>query len=186
VWLIDRGATFRQFRDADGDGAYEFAAPSDEKRQLLKTAGGWTLTALDGVVHAFDAGGRWLSTTAPMGVAKVATYSADGLAEVSMPDGRKELFRYEAGGKLSRGPAPPGLHDADDPGGDGRRAARRQRLAVRLPRPGDAPLARRRDAGRPGPRAGPAGDPDRKTLFVLTAYDLSGKALAAYRRRRRR
>jgi hypothetical protein len=29
-------------------------------------------------------------------------------------------------------------------------------------------------------------DPDRETLFVLTAYDLKGKALAAYRRRRRR
>jgi hypothetical protein len=29
-------------------------------------------------------------------------------------------------------------------------------------------------------------DADRKALFVLTAYDLRGKALAAYRRRRRR
>ncbi|MGH9381522.1 MAG: DUF4258 domain-containing protein [Thermoanaerobaculia bacterium] len=31
-----------------------------------------------------------------------------------------------------------------------------------------------------------APDPDRKTPFVITAYDLRGKALKAYRRRRRR
>ena len=29
-------------------------------------------------------------------------------------------------------------------------------------------------------------DPDRRGVFVITAYDLRGKALAAYRRRRRR
>jgi hypothetical protein len=29
-------------------------------------------------------------------------------------------------------------------------------------------------------------DPDRHGVFVVTAYDLKGKALAAYRRRRRR
>jgi len=62
VWLLTSSATFREFTDAGGDGDYETAVPSDEYRQLTKTAGGWELRDLDGAVQFFDVGGRWTQT----------------------------------------------------------------------------------------------------------------------------
>jgi hypothetical protein len=48
--------------DAGGDGDYETAVPSDEYRQLTKTAGGWELRDLDGMDKSFDTSGRWTQT----------------------------------------------------------------------------------------------------------------------------
>ena len=76
VRLLTEHATFREFTDADEDGIYETVSPKSEKRDLTWTGGGWELAELTGEVHAFDASGRWVSTTPPEGAAfaKVATY----------------------------------------------------------------------------------------------------------------
>jgi YD repeat-containing protein len=99
VWLITRFASFREFTDANADGVYEKAAPSDEKRRLTRTATGWELRELDGTVHVFDASGLWQSTTDRHANAKAATYTAGVLTRVDFPDGRHEDFTY-LGGKL--------------------------------------------------------------------------------------
>ncbi len=99
VWLITRHSTFRSFTDAAGDGTYELATPSDEKRRLTRTADGWDLRELDGTVHVFDTAGFWKSTADRHGNAKVATYTGGVLSRVDFPDGRREDFTY-LGGKL--------------------------------------------------------------------------------------
>jgi hypothetical protein len=76
VWLLTRSATFREFTDAGGDGDYETAVPSDEYRQLTKTAGGWELRDLDGMVKFFDAAGRWAQSV--QGAASQGEYQSPG------------------------------------------------------------------------------------------------------------
>ncbi len=101
VWLITRFATFREFRDLNGDNGYEKILPSDEHRTLTRIPGtGWRLTELDGTVHEFDTSGRWTRTTDRNGNAKAGFYGAAGLDHVDFPDGRREEFAY-AGGFLS-------------------------------------------------------------------------------------
>lgn len=103
VWLLTREGGYEEFTDTvpGGDGLYELAAPSDEYRQLFKTAGGWELRWLDGTVQAFGPTGVWLSTTDRFGNATVATYNSLGqLQTVSFPDGRADTFTYIEGGKL--------------------------------------------------------------------------------------
>jgi RHS repeat-associated protein len=100
VWLLTGSATFREFTDAGGDGDYETAVPSDEYRKLSKTAGGWELRDLDGMVKHFNASGRWTQTVDRNGNAIVATYVAGQLTVVTFPDGRSETFAYDMGGKL--------------------------------------------------------------------------------------
>lgn len=97
VWLLTRWATFREFTDAAGDGAYELVSPRDEYRTLSKTVAGWELTDLDGTVVRFDSSGLWLSSTDRFGNAKTATYGSGLLAAVDFPDGRRETFGYNAG-----------------------------------------------------------------------------------------
>ncbi|HYH45916.1 MAG TPA: hypothetical protein VEG34_09525, partial [Thermoanaerobaculia bacterium] len=94
VWLLTRSATFRRFTDADANGVYEAAAPSDEERSLRQVAGGWELRGLDGTIAAFDTAGNWTSTTDRAGNAKIATYTGGRLTEVTFPDGRRERFLY--------------------------------------------------------------------------------------------
>ncbi len=101
VWLLTRFGSFREFRDEDADGLYEYVSPSDEKRPLRKVGGGWELEELDGTINAFDSSGRWQSTLDPDGVGKTATYGAGGLSEVTMPGGRRERFTYHPDGKLA-------------------------------------------------------------------------------------
>jgi YD repeat-containing protein len=100
VWLLTSSATFREFTDAGGDGDYETAVPSDEYRKLSKTAGGWELRDLDGMVKHFNASGRWTQTVDRNGNAIVATYDGGQLVGVAFPDGRSETFAYDMGGKL--------------------------------------------------------------------------------------
>lgn len=100
-WLVTADALFVEFRDRNGDGSYESAAPSSEKRTLVHEAGGWTLTELDGVEHVFDLAGHWLSTVDPNGVGKRASYVDGKLARVTMLDGRSEVFGYHPTGKLA-------------------------------------------------------------------------------------
>lgn len=101
VWLITRFATFREFRDLNGDNLYEKILPSDERRTLVRLPGtGWQLQELDGAVQEFDTSGRWLRNTDRNGNTKSAFYGASGLDHVNFPDGRKEEFVY-AGGLLS-------------------------------------------------------------------------------------
>ncbi len=100
VWLITPGATFIEFQGLVG-GNYQDVIPSDDYRQLSRTAGGWTLRELDGTVHAFDSAGLWLSTTDRNGNAKTATYDDGVLTTVNFPDSRSEIFAYHANGKLA-------------------------------------------------------------------------------------
>ncbi len=101
VWLITGTATFREWSGLSG-GVYGTVSPSDEKRTLRRTASGWELTELDGMVHVFDATGRWTRTADRNGNAKVAIYNGGGqLASVSFPDGRSETFAYHGSGKLA-------------------------------------------------------------------------------------
>ncbi len=101
VWLITRFGSFREFRDMDRNGGYEYVSPSDEKRQLRRTGMGWELTALDGTVQGYDHSGRWQSTLDRHGSVKTATYGSGGLVRVDLPDGRHERFTYHASGKLA-------------------------------------------------------------------------------------
>ena len=101
VWLIEADATFREWSGLSG-GVYGTVSPSDEKRTLRRTATGWELLELDGMVHSFDASGRWSRTADRNGNAKVGTYNGSGqLGSVSFPDGRSETFGYHASGKLA-------------------------------------------------------------------------------------
>lgn len=99
VWLITRWATFREFSDLVG-GVYTSVAPSDEFRTLERTGTGWTLTDLDGSVTEFDGSGLWLSVTDRNGNAKTGTYTGGQLTSVDFPDGRREDFGYDGGGRL--------------------------------------------------------------------------------------
>lgn len=100
VWLITESATFREFSGLTG-GVYQAVSPSDEFRTLRRTGGGWQLEELDGTVHAFDGGGRWLATTDRNGNAKIGTYVGGSLSSVAFPDGRREDFGYHPSGKLA-------------------------------------------------------------------------------------
>jgi YD repeat-containing protein len=101
VWLITRHATFREFSGLSG-GVYTTVSPSDEYRTLERTGTGWALTELDGMVTEFDGAGLWLSTTDRNGNAKIGTYNLDGqLTSVDFPDGRREDFGYDGGGRLT-------------------------------------------------------------------------------------
>ncbi len=101
VWLISRFATFREFRDLNGDNVYEKILPSDEHRTLTRLPGtGWRLGELDGTVHEFDSTGRWTRTTDRNGNAKTGFYGTGGLDHIDFPDGRREEFAY-TGGLLS-------------------------------------------------------------------------------------
>lgn len=100
VWLITKTATFHRFSGLAG-GVYTTVSPSDEERQLHRTGTGWELIELDGTVHEFDPDGLWLRTEDRNGNAKIATYSAGRLAEVTFPDGRSETFAYHPDGKLA-------------------------------------------------------------------------------------
>ncbi|MCH9648165.1 MAG: hypothetical protein K0U98_08000 [Deltaproteobacteria bacterium] len=100
VWLLTQGGSFRRFTNLVG-GVYQTASPTDEYRTLTRTASGWELTELDGRVHAFDALGRWASTTDRFDNEKVAIYNgANQLETVTFPDHRIETFDYRADGKL--------------------------------------------------------------------------------------
>ncbi len=70
VWLIAPDATFREFTNLSG-GIYQTASPSDEYRKLYRTASGWELHQLDGMVHFFDGSGLWTQTVDRNGNAKV-------------------------------------------------------------------------------------------------------------------
>ena len=100
VWLITKGATFREFSGLAA-GVYQTVSPSDEYRKLHRTASGWELHELDGTVHHFDAAGLWAQSVDRNGNAKVAAYSGGRLASVTFPDGRSETFTYHASGKLA-------------------------------------------------------------------------------------
>ncbi|HEV8580240.1 MAG TPA: RHS repeat-associated core domain-containing protein [Thermoanaerobaculia bacterium] len=97
VWLLTRYGTFREFSVLAG-GVYTIVRPSDEYRQLTRTATGWELRELDGGVHVFDSTGLWLRTVDRNGNATVGTYSSGRLASVSFPDGRSETYAYAGGG----------------------------------------------------------------------------------------
>ncbi|MFL6260854.1 MAG: RHS repeat domain-containing protein [Thermoanaerobaculia bacterium] len=100
VWLIASDATFRELSNLSG-GIYQTASPSDEYRKLHRTASGWELHELDGMVHTFDASGLWTQTADRNGNAKVGTYTAGKLSSVAFPDGRGETFTYNGAGKLA-------------------------------------------------------------------------------------
>jgi hypothetical protein len=101
VWLITKHATFREFSDLVG-GVYTSVSPSDEYRTLARTAIGWTLTDLDGTVAEFDAAGLWLSTTERGGRNPTMGHYAGGQLDfVDFPDGRREVFGYDGGGRLT-------------------------------------------------------------------------------------
>ena len=100
VWLITKTATFREFSGLS-DGVYTTVSPGDEKRKLHRTATGWELHELDGMIHEFDPDGLWLQTTNRNGNAKVATYSVGRLFSVTFPDGQSETFAYPPDGKLA-------------------------------------------------------------------------------------
>jgi YD repeat-containing protein len=109
VWLITRGASFREFTNlAAGSGLrlYQGTAPSDEYRKLYydTASGAWQLKGLDGSVEFFRSDGRWSQTIVPSDPAHptVGIYDTDGqLARVTFPDGRSEDYTYYAvGGKL--------------------------------------------------------------------------------------
>lgn len=104
VWLLTREAGFVEFTDtvADPDGLYEAVAPSDEYRKLYQTATGWELRWLDGSVQRFDLQGTWYETADRNGNPTVGIYDGLGrLAEVQLPDGRRETFTYLEGGRLA-------------------------------------------------------------------------------------
>ena len=101
VWLITETATFRELSGKQADGLYATVSPSNEKRKLYRTATGWELRELDGMVHTFDNAGLWTQTADANGNAKVATYNGGQLSGVSFPDGRSETFTYHPGGKLA-------------------------------------------------------------------------------------
>ncbi len=100
VWLLTKYGTFREFSGLAG-GVYTTVKPSDEYRQLTRTAAGWELRELDGTLHAFDAAGLWTGTTDRNGNAMTATYAAGRLAAIAFPDGRNETFSYHPSGKLA-------------------------------------------------------------------------------------
>ncbi len=100
VWLITSDAGFLEFSGLQG-GIYQTVSPSDEYRQLSRTAGGWELRDLDGTLQSFDASGLWIRTEDLNGNASVATYAAGKLASVSFPDALSETFSYHADGKLA-------------------------------------------------------------------------------------
>ena len=107
VWLITRGASFREFKnlgpEVNGRSPYQSNAPSDEYRKLSSvTAGGWELTGLDGSVESFRADGQWWKTVLPSAPTHptVGTYSGSRLDRVEFPDGRSEDYAYDTTGKL--------------------------------------------------------------------------------------
>lgn len=100
VWLITGHATFREFTDANADGAYETASPSDEHRDLIKVPSGWELRSLDGTVQSFDTAGLWTGTMDRNGNETAAQYASGRLTRVTFPDGRREDFAYHPDGKL--------------------------------------------------------------------------------------
>ncbi|MDX1996402.1 MAG: hypothetical protein SF066_01680 [Thermoanaerobaculia bacterium] len=100
VWLLTKSGSFREWSGLSG-GLYTSVFPSDEKRTLTRTVGGWELQELDGTVHGFGSDGRWQSTTDRYGNAKTATYAAGRLSTVSFPDGRSETFTYHPDSKLA-------------------------------------------------------------------------------------
>ncbi|MDY7092794.1 MAG: hypothetical protein SX243_07470, partial [Acidobacteriota bacterium] len=96
VWLITDRVTFREFSNLSG-GVYQTTSPTDEYRTLRKVGAGWELTDLDGTVMAFDAAGKWTSTTDRFGNPKTGFYNAlDQLERVTFADQREELFTYDA------------------------------------------------------------------------------------------
>ncbi|HEV8577888.1 MAG TPA: hypothetical protein VGX68_02300, partial [Thermoanaerobaculia bacterium] len=97
VWLLTRFGTFREFSGLSG-GVYTVVRPSDEYRQLARTATGWELRELDGGVHVFDSTGLWQQTGDRNGNVTVGTYTAGRLTSVSFPDGRSETYAYAGGG----------------------------------------------------------------------------------------
>lgn len=108
VWLITEEGIFRNFTAPDAGGEYQAVSTTAEKRALTWLDPGWTLRELDGTVHAFDAAGRWTSTTDRNGNVKTACYDSepacDGpgpLIAVAMPDGRREEFAHHPSGKLA-------------------------------------------------------------------------------------
>ncbi len=102
VWLITPAATFREFSGKQADGRYATVSPSNEYRKLYRTAAGWELRELNGMVDSFDNAGLWTGTADPNGNAKTASYSGGRLAAVTFPDGRSETFAYDAvTGKLA-------------------------------------------------------------------------------------
>ncbi len=101
VWLLTRIGNFRSFTDADQDGVYEDATPSNEYRRLVETAGGHELRYLDGTTAFFDLQGRWLRNEDRNGNALVATYTGSELTSVAFADGRREDLSYHPSGKLA-------------------------------------------------------------------------------------
>ena len=100
VWLITRYGTYREYSGLAG-GFYATVRPTDEHRQLARTATGWELRGLDGTIEDFDVAGRWTRTVDRDGNAQVADYSSGPLTRVTMPDGREEDFFYHPDGKLA-------------------------------------------------------------------------------------
>ncbi|MEM7356355.1 MAG: hypothetical protein AAF657_36400, partial [Acidobacteriota bacterium] len=99
VWLVTRHATFREYSNLTA-GVYETVSPSDDYRTLRRTASGWELEDLEGMVQSFDSSGAWTGTVDRWGNATTPTYAAGDLTDVSFPDGRRLTFTY-SGGKLA-------------------------------------------------------------------------------------
>ncbi len=100
VWLITAEAAFLEFENLSG-GVYQTVTPSDELRRLSRTATGWTLRQLDGIVHTFDGSGLWQGSEDRNGNTKDAVYTGGVLTRVDFPDGRSETFAYHPDGKLA-------------------------------------------------------------------------------------
>ncbi len=100
VHLVTETAVYRTFIDDDGDDIYELVFPGDEYRSLTPTAGGWTLTNLDGTIDTFDVDGFWQQRSDRNGNTTLASYTGQLLTSVTFPDGRREDFTYTVGGML--------------------------------------------------------------------------------------
>ncbi len=107
VWLVTRGATFREFEALDpgvGLRQYQARKPSDEYRTLFydTTTGGWELHDLAGTVITFDAAGLWQRTVdRNSNTWQAVSYSGSQITAVTMPDGQRDEFTY-LNGKLRK------------------------------------------------------------------------------------
>ncbi|HVT58230.1 MAG TPA: hypothetical protein VHR45_07505 [Thermoanaerobaculia bacterium] len=107
VWMITRGATFRELTNlapASGNSLrrYQTVAPADEYRRLFfdPTTSGWQLLGLDGTIEVFQSSGLWDHTSDPSNplFAIKAHYNGTQLSSVDLPDNRRETYAYYPAG----------------------------------------------------------------------------------------